>query len=89
MRVPPVFIVAVDVWLEPKTTDVGDKVQVTVGTGGQLSATVPVNPLTGATVSLKVVESVERTVRDAGEAEIEKSVPVPESVTDCGLPLPL
>jgi hypothetical protein len=52
----------------------------------QLSPTVPVNPPIGATVSMKVPESTELSVCDEGEAEIEKSVPVPESETDWGLP---
>jgi len=87
----PVFTVSVDVWPDPvSTTDAGEKVQVTLsGTPGQLSPTVPVNPLTAPTVTLKVVESIELTVREEGEAETEKSVPVPESGTDCGLPLTL
>ena len=87
----PVFTVSVDVWPAPfRTTDAGEKLQVALaGTPEQLSPTVPVNPLTAPTVTLKVVESVERTVREEGEAETEKSVPVPESGTDCGLPLAL
>ena len=70
----PVFTVSVDVWPDPvRTTDAGEKVQVTLaGTPEQLSPTVPVNPLTAPTVTLKVVESIERTVREEGEAETQK-----------------
>ena len=91
MGVAWVFTVRVDVWPEPvRTTDGSEKEQVTLaGTPEQVRPTVPVNPLTAATVTLKVVESVERTVREEGEALTVKSVPVPESGTDCGLPLAL
>lgn len=88
----PVLTVAVDVLLEPlNVTDVGESVHEKVaGTLGQVTATVPVNPLTGATVNVKVVDPPdELIVRVVGDTLTEKSMPVPESFTDCGLPLAL
>ena len=72
-------------------SDVGDRVQDKVaGTLGQVTATVPVNPLTGASVNVNVVDPPdELIVRVVGETLTEKSIPVPESFTDCGLPLAL
>ena len=84
--------VAVDVLLAPlSASDVGDRVQDKVaGTLGQVTATVPVNPLTGASVNVNVVDPPdELIVRVVGETLTEKSIPVPESFTDCGLPLAL
>jgi hypothetical protein len=55
----------------------------------QLSATVPLNPLIGVTCRLKVAGLPARTVAVAeppGARSTEKSVPVPVSPTDCGLP---
>src|ERR1041385_3609642 len=68
-------MVSVDVWAElAKSTSAGWKLQVRpAGTPGQLNATVPTNPRTGVTVMLKVVDPVEATVREAGEAATEKS----------------
>jgi hypothetical protein len=88
-----VLRVAVEVSLEPlKLTDVGERVQVMVeGAPEQLTATVPVNPFSGVTVSLTVVDPVAESDREEAEAEAarKKSVPVPFSDTDCGLPLAL
>src|SRR5579863_7084750 len=69
-------------------TEAGEKVHVAwVGAPEQLSDTVPVNPPSGATVRVKVVEApAPDRVRDVGAAETEKSMPVPDRVTDCGLP---
>ena len=83
---------AVEVLLAPlSVTEVGDRVQDKVaGTLGQVTATVPVNPLTGATVNVKVVDPPDDViVRVVGDTLTEKLMPVPDSFTDCGLPLAL
>jgi hypothetical protein len=82
---------AVEVWFDPlSVTEVGESVQVMVaGAPEQVRPTVPVNPLTGATVTVKVVDAVALTVREVGEAETVKFVPVPLSDTACGLLLAL
>jgi hypothetical protein len=78
--------VAVDVLVPLSTTEVGDTVQLAAGGAPeQLSATVPVNPPVGVKVSPYFAD-LPFTVCPEGIAVIEKSVPVPESVTDCGLP---
>jgi hypothetical protein len=53
---------------------VGDRVQVSpAGDTAEVSATVPVNPLIGATVMVEVPAAPARTVTVVGEAVTEKS----------------
>jgi len=59
------------------------------GAPEQLTATLPVNPLCGATVSVKLEDPLAEIDREEGEEETEKAVPVPFSDTDWGLPLAL
>lgn len=57
-----------------RLTCVGDKEQVVLeGAPMQESDTLPVKPKTGLTVSVVVLECPREIVRDAGEAETEKS----------------
>jgi hypothetical protein len=59
----------VEVWVAPRTTLVGDKVQVKpAGDTVEASATVPVNPLTGATLIVEVAVAPARAVTLVGLA---------------------
>jgi hypothetical protein len=71
----------VEVWLAPKTMLVGLRVQVKpAGEIELVNATVPVNPLTGATVTVEVAAVPTVVVTEAGLAATVKSVTL--TVTD-------
>lgn len=89
-----VFAVVVTVsWLVEddtpfKVTDWGESEHVEFGGAPlQLSDTALLKPLTGARVIVDFPEAFFATVKVEGEAEIVKSIPVPDSATVCGLPL--
>src|SRR5215831_170890 len=67
----PVVMVAEEVWFDPlRDTGLREKLQaILAGSPEQLSCTGPVNPFSGATVTVNVVESVERACRVEGDAE--------------------
>ncbi len=71
-------------------TDAGETAQVVVGVSVagsvQLRLTVWLNPPSGATESVNVVEPPALTVAEGWLGETVKSWPVPESGTLCGLP---
>ncbi len=67
----------VEVWLAPRTMLVGLRVHVNpAGETELVSATVPVNPLTGATVMVEVAAVPTGVVTAVGLAVTEKSVTV-------------
>ena len=73
--------VRVEVWDAPKTMLVGLRVQVKpVGETEEVRATVPVNPLTGATVIVDVAEVPTVVVTAVGLAATVKSVTVTVTV---------
>ena len=64
-----------DVWEAPRTMLVGESVQVRpAGETAEVSATVPVKPLTGATVIVEVAATPTLTLALVGLAVTEKSV---------------
>lgn len=64
-----------DVWEAPSTMLVGESVQVRpAGEIEEVRATVPVNPLTGATVIVEVAATPTLTLAVVGLAVTEKSV---------------
>jgi hypothetical protein len=68
---------SVDVWEAPRIILVGDRVQVSpAGETEEVSATVPVNPLTGATVIVEVAAVPAGVVTAVGLAVTLKSVTV-------------
>jgi hypothetical protein len=72
-----------EVWDAPRTTLVGDRVQVKpAGDTADVKATVPVNPLAGATVTVDVAGAPAMTVTVEGLAERVKSVTVKEAVVE-------
>jgi hypothetical protein len=78
--------IAVKVCVPVKVTEAGDTLHVpAAGAPEQLSATVPVKPLMGATLSVYTTDLPAFTVCELGEAEAKKSVPVPERDTAWGL----
>ncbi len=68
---------SVEVWDAPRTMLLGVRVQVRpAGETDEVSATVPVNPLTGATVIVEVPAIPALTVTLVGDAATVKSVTV-------------
>ena len=64
-----------EVWLAPRTMLVGVRVHVRpAGETEEVRATVPVNPLTGATVTVEVAATPTLTLAVVGLAVTEKSV---------------
>jgi len=68
---------SVEVWDAPRTMLLGVRVQVRpAGETDEVSATVPVNPLTGATVIVEVPAIPALTVTLVGDAATVKSITV-------------
>ncbi len=68
---------SVEVWDAPRTMLLGVRVQVRpAGETDEVSATVPVNPLTGATVIVEVPAIPPLTVTLVGDAATVKSITV-------------
>jgi hypothetical protein len=86
LPVVAVVTVAVLVMVPLSETEVGEMVQLPAGGAPeQLSATVPVKPLIGVTLIVYVVDLPAVRVCVEGDADTEKSVPVPKRGRDCGL----
>jgi len=72
---------SVEVWVAPRTILVGDRVHVKpAGETALVSATVPVNPLTGATVTVEVPAVPTVVVTEVGLAATVKSFTVTVTV---------
>ena len=74
---------SVEVWDAPRTTLVGLNVHVKpAGDTADVNVTVPVNPLTGATVIVDVPEPPEANVKLVGLAAMVKSLTVKVTVAE-------